>query len=222
MCSGGDKLPTNYILGVVVSSHHVQKVSCRECSSSVSRYSNGDVSELLSNCGLSRRTSIVTNGTEVVAPASLQRRDALQLLQIAAAADTDGDDDLFAGRSRRYRPGGSGNTELNFSCQQRLDDANVSSNIGNLRIAVHTTPIRDSNLVTRKIAHLRWLLCASPDYLETHGELETPRDLARHHCLVHINSDPSDRVWRLRFGNGQVSIKVQGRCVEPDRDLCHS
>ena len=81
-------------------------------------------------------------------------------------------------------------------------------------VAVHTTPIRDSNLVTRKIAHLRWLLCASPDYLKTHGELETPRDLARHQCLVHINSDPSDRVWRLRFGNGQVSIKVQGRCVE--------
>jgi DNA-binding transcriptional LysR family regulator len=75
---------------------------------------------------------------------------------------------------------------------------------------VHTTPIRDSNLVTRKIANLRWLLCASPDYLKTHGELETPRDLARHQCLVHTNSDPSDRVWRLRFGNGQVSIKVQG------------
>ena len=84
MCSGGDKLSTNYLLGVVVSSHHVQKVSCRECSSSVSRYSNGDVAELLSNCGLSRRTSIVTNVTEVVAPASLRRRDALQLLQIAA------------------------------------------------------------------------------------------------------------------------------------------
>ena len=81
-------------------------------------------------------------------------------------------------------------------------------------VAVHTTPIRDSNLVTRKIANLRWLLCASPDYLKTHGELETPRDLARHQCLVHINSDPSDRVWRLRSGNGQVSIKVQGRCVE--------
>ena len=77
-------------------------------------------------------------------------------------------------------------------------------------VAVHTTPIRDSNLVTRKIANLRWLLCASPAYLKEHGEPGTPRELARHQCLVHINSDPSDRVWRLRSGNGQVSIKVQG------------
>jgi len=53
-------------------------------------------------------------------------------------------------------------------------------------------------------------LCASPDYLKEHGEPQTPRELARHQCLVHINSDPSDRVWRLRCGNGQMSIKVQG------------
>lgn len=77
-------------------------------------------------------------------------------------------------------------------------------------VAVHTTPIRDSNLVTRKIANLRWLLCASPAYLKEHREPQVPRDLSRHQCLVHINSDPSDRVWRLRCGTGQVSVKVQG------------
>src|ERR1044072_349269 len=93
---------------------------------------------------------------------------------------------------------------LNISLM--LDDLSFRGYVG----AVHTTPIRDSNLVTRKIANLRWLLCASPAYLKEHGELQTPRDLARHQCLVHINSDPSDRVWRLRSGNGQVSIKVQG------------
>ena len=77
-------------------------------------------------------------------------------------------------------------------------------------VAVHTTPIRDSNLVARKIGNLRWLLCASPKYLEQHGEPRSPKDLARHQCLIHLNSDPSDRVWRLRGGNGAVSVKVQG------------
>jgi DNA-binding transcriptional LysR family regulator len=77
-------------------------------------------------------------------------------------------------------------------------------------VAVHTTPIRDSTLVARKIGNLHWLLCASPRYLKQHGEPRVPRDLVRHQCLIHLNSDPSDRVWRLGGRNGVVSVKVQG------------
>jgi DNA-binding transcriptional LysR family regulator len=77
-------------------------------------------------------------------------------------------------------------------------------------VAVHTTPIRESSLVARKIATLRWLLCASPEYLKRQGEPRVPRDLTRHQCLVHLNSDPSDRVWRLRDSAGLASVKVQG------------
>lgn len=77
-------------------------------------------------------------------------------------------------------------------------------------VAVHTTPVRESSLVARKIADLRWLLCASPNYLEKHGEPRRPKDLAFHQCLVHINSDPSDRVWRLSSGAGLASVKVRG------------
>ena len=77
-------------------------------------------------------------------------------------------------------------------------------------VAVHTTPIRESSLVARKIATLRWLLCASPEYLKRQGEPRVPRDLTRHQCLVHLNSDPSDRVWRLRDNSGLASVKVQG------------
>src|SRR5262245_21716800 len=64
-------------------------------------------------------------------------------------------------------------------------------------VAVHTTPIRDSTLVARKIANLSWLLCSSPVYLAQHGAPRRPRDLTRHQCLIHVNSDQSDRVWRL-------------------------
>ena len=77
-------------------------------------------------------------------------------------------------------------------------------------VAVHTTPVRESSLVARKIANLHWLLCASPRYLAQHSEPRRPRDLARHQCLIHLNSDPSDRVWRLRSGTGLAAVKVQG------------
>ena len=78
-------------------------------------------------------------------------------------------------------------------------------------VAVHTTPVRESSLVARKIANLRWLLCASPKYLVQHGEPRRPRDLTRHQCLVHVNSDPSDRVWRLRDATGLASVKSRDR-----------
>jgi len=77
-------------------------------------------------------------------------------------------------------------------------------------VAVHTTPVRESSLVARKIANLRWLLCASPKYLAQHGAPRRPRDLTRHQCLIHVNSDPSDRVWRLRNTTGLASVRVQG------------
>src|SRR4029077_6338660 len=64
-------------------------------------------------------------------------------------------------------------------------------------VAVLTTPIRESSLVAIKMAKLRWWFCASPNYLKQHGDPRRPKDLTWHQCLVHINSDPSDRVWRL-------------------------
>src|SRR4029450_13590956 len=48
------------------------------------------------------------------------------------------------------------------------------------------------------------------EYLKRQGEPRVPRDLTRHQCLVHLNSDPSDRVWRLRNATGLASVKVQG------------
>jgi DNA-binding transcriptional LysR family regulator len=70
-------------------------------------------------------------------------------------------------------------------------------------VAVHTTPIRESSLVARKIANLHWLLCASPQYLKQHGEPHRPRDLTRHQCLVQAhprsaNARISSRYTRAR------------------------
>ena len=53
-------------------------------------------------------------------------------------------------------------------------------------------------------------LPAAANYLKEHDEPRRPRDLAQHQCLVHVNSDPSDRVWRLRDSAGLASVKVQG------------
>ena len=45
----------------------------------------------------------------------------------------------------------------------------------------------DSMLVARHIAHVRWLTCASPDYLKKHGTPKSVDDLARHNCIRFIS-----------------------------------
>lgn len=76
-------------------------------------------------------------------------------------------------------------------------------------LAIRLSPVADSSVITRRIGHLRWILCSSPDYLARHGAPLSASDLAHHNCLVHLRSTP-DSVWRLRGPNGEVAVKVSG------------
>jgi len=87
-------------------------------------------------------------------------------------------------------------------------------------LAVRIGRLAESSLISRRLAPLRRVLCASPDYLAAHGTPRTPDDLAAHACLGYSNltpqeewsfSDPlSRRPWpvrieaRLRINNGDA------------------
>ena len=79
-----------------------------------------------------------------------------------------------------------------------------------LDIAVRLGDLPDSSLIARKIATLQWVVCASPKYLEQHGEPKTPADLGKHPCLAHVNLDPNDRAWRLHDSDNLISVKISG------------
>jgi DNA-binding transcriptional LysR family regulator len=51
-------------------------------------------------------------------------------------------------------------------------------------VAIRIADLADSNLIGRKLADSRRILCASPDYIARHGRPAVPADLARHRCLV--------------------------------------
>lgn len=48
----------------------------------------------------------------------------------------------------------------------------------------------DSDLIVRKIATTRWVVCAAPSYLETHGWPKDLDDLRRHECLGYVLDAP--------------------------------
>lgn len=79
-------------------------------------------------------------------------------------------------------------------------------------LAIRIGNLEDSNLVARKIATNRRVLCASPDYLVRHGTPRTPGDLARHECLVLVGSQGRQDVWRMNDRNGrEIALRVGGR-----------
>jgi DNA-binding transcriptional LysR family regulator len=76
--------------------------------------------------------------------------------------------------------------------------------------AVRIGAIGSQNLVGRKLGETRLVCCASPAYLERHGEPKQPEDLVNHACLTYAYL-PGRNVWPLRDGlRNDRSIKVAG------------
>lgn len=71
-------------------------------------------------------------------------------------------------------------------------------------------PHPSTSLITKHIVPARRVLCASPGYLEKHGEPEHPNDLKRHRCL-HYGYQSSGSHWRLRGPDTEHSVPIN--CV---------
>lgn len=78
-----------------------------------------------------------------------------------------------------------------------------------LDVVLCFSTMRGASVIEEKIVTLDWVLCASPDYLARSGTLNAPAALADHSCLVHINVQPNDVLWRLNGKEGPVSVKVR-------------
>jgi DNA-binding transcriptional LysR family regulator len=75
-------------------------------------------------------------------------------------------------------------------------------------LAIRVGHVDDPNLIVRKLATNRRVLCASPAYLRKHGTPKEPQDLRHHECLLLGDRDQ----WTLHASDGTPSIvKVQGR-----------
>ncbi|MFP3550814.1 LysR family transcriptional regulator [Paraburkholderia sp. SIMBA_049] len=61
----------------------------------------------------------------------------------------------------------------------------------------------DSSFVARRLAPNRRVLCASPEYVATHGVPERPQDLDRFDCIVLASASGLANDWRFTR-NGQV------------------
>jgi DNA-binding transcriptional LysR family regulator len=76
-------------------------------------------------------------------------------------------------------------------------------------IAVRMLTTAPPNVVARRLAPVRWVVCAAPEYLERHGTPQTPRDLVRHNCLLYALPGVSP-YWHFRSSTGNMRVRVTG------------
>lgn len=80
-------------------------------------------------------------------------------------------------------------------------------------LVVRIGDLDDSSLISRHLAPVRRVLCASPDYVQTSGMPGSPADLAGHRVL-HYGWHRTGTRWDLVNSNGSTSLNVSvGYCA---------
>ncbi len=73
-------------------------------------------------------------------------------------------------------------------------------------VAIRLGKLSDSSLMARRLSERQLHVCATPDYLNRHGEPHTLSELDHHQCLV-----GSVNRWRFEDNNLERSLSVSGR-----------
>jgi len=100
------------------------------------------------------------------------------------------------------------NTHPKVQIDLDLNDRQVDILQEGFDLAIRISRLADSSFIARRLATVRHMVCASPDYLTRHGEPQTTDDLAEHQCLCYSNVSDAD-VWHFRDANNNPGrIKV--------------
>jgi DNA-binding transcriptional LysR family regulator len=76
-------------------------------------------------------------------------------------------------------------------------------------LAIRITADPGQNLVARKLAPIRRVACATPEYFARRGVPGTPHDLRNHNCL-HYTHFSAQGEWHFKGPNGDISLPVSG------------
>lgn len=107
--------------------------------------------------------------------------------------------------------------EIRFDVSDRLVDLAGEGIDLDIRVGNEIAP----QLIAKRLASNRRILCASPAYLERRG---TPRhldELAGHDCLVIKERDHPFGLWRLAGPEGDTTVRVTGPLAANHGEIVH-
>lgn len=91
-----------------------------------------------------------------------------------------------------------------------LDDRYVDLIEENVDLSIRITDQPPPGMIGRQLMTIEHLLCATPEYLSTHGVPLHPHDLAHHSC-IYLGETPGDARWKFRQGSKAATVAVRGR-----------
>ncbi len=86
-------------------------------------------------------------------------------------------------------------------------------------VAVRIGHLSDSSLVARRLAAVRMVTCAAPDYLASKGAPSALEDLASHEAILDTNAREAT-VWRFGRGAEAQDVRVHGRLRFNGAEAC--
>ena len=95
------------------------------------------------------------------------------------------------------------------SVDMLVGDRSVNLIEERIDLAIRISGELDPNLVARRIAPCRSVVCASPEYLRIHGTPTSPDDLIRHNCLTYSNFGKGQ--WHFVRKGQEVDVPVSGK-----------
>lgn len=96
--------------------------------------------------------------------------------------------------------------DLDLSFTDRFVDVLEES----LDVAIRIGQLQDSQLVVRKLAPNRRVLCASPAYLQQYGSPQAPEQLEQHNCLNFSRLATGD-TWHFSRQHQQIAVPIKSR-----------
>lgn len=97
-----------------------------------------------------------------------------------------------------------------LSVDMSLDNHFVDLVADNYDLVIRTGYLEDSSLIARHIFNSRWVICASPAYIEHYGKPEKPKDLLSHNCLGYNPQSTGPFDWQFLKQNKVYTQKVSG------------
>jgi DNA-binding transcriptional LysR family regulator len=108
-----------------------------------------------------------------------------------------------------------------ISIELLLSDGYVNIVDEGIDVALRLGSLADSTLRVRNLGQNRRLVCASPVYLERHGEPRSPDELKQHNCLVMRFGTELDNLWHFQKEGKKIQVVVSGNRIANEGRLAH-